>query len=158
MNQQVGIAEMKISSHPDDVLITYSLGSCVGLSVYDPQAGIGGMVHTMLPLSSADPVKAQSRPCMFTDSGIELMLNELFGRGARKNNLVIKVAGGATMLDQQEIFRIGERNVAIVRKLMWKNGILIKAIEVGGTISRTMSLEIATGITRIRSNGQAHEL
>ncbi len=149
---------MRISQCAEDVLITYSLGSCVGVAIYDPECCIGGMLHSMLPLGSSDPVKSQARPCMFTDSGIQLMLTEMFRLGARKSNLIVKVAGGATMLDSKEFFRIGERNVAVVRKLMWKNGILIQNMETGGSVSRTMSLHMNSGITTIRSNGQIHEL
>lgn len=155
---QVGIADMAVSTRPDEQLITYSLGSCLGLTAYDPQVGVGGMLHSMLPLSTKDRAKAAVKPLMFTDSGIQTLLEEMFRRGARKRNLVIKLAGGATMLDDKAFFRIGERNVAIARKLMWKNGLLIAATDVGDSVSRTMTLEMSTGRTLIRTNGHTHEL
>jgi len=158
VNHQVGIADMRVTDQHGDVLITYSLGSCVGLTVYDPEACVGGLLHAMLPLSRNDQAKAKEKPSMFTDTGIQVMLTEMFRLGARKSNLIVKVAGGATMLDSKEFFRIGERNVAVVRKMLWKNGILIKAMETGGNISRTMTLHMDTGVTTIRTNGQTHEL
>lgn len=158
MQHVVGIAEMCVSESAADTLTTYSLGSCIGLSVYDPIAGVGGMVHTMLPLSKMDPAKAVNKPCMYTDTGVAALLTEVLGKGAKKVNLIVKIAGASSMLDDRRFFRIGERNLAVVRKMMWRNGILIGASDVGGSISRTMSLRLDTGITTIKSNGKLHEL
>ena len=74
----VDISDMKISRDPTDVIVTYSLGSCVGLTLYDPVAGIGGMIHCMLPLSKIDPDKARLKPYMFIDTGVAAMLGEMY--------------------------------------------------------------------------------
>ena len=154
----VGISDMKISSNPEDVLVTYSLGSCVGIAIYDPLQKIGGLIHCMLPLSKVDLEKAKDVPYMFVDTGLPLMLQTLFNMGADRKRLVAKVAGGAVLLDDNGMFRIGERNHIVVRKLLWKNNILISSEDVGGTLARTMYLHIIDGKTIIKSAGKEYEL
>ncbi|MCX8065355.1 MAG: chemotaxis protein CheD [Candidatus Hydrogenedentes bacterium] len=154
----VNISDMKVSKNPEDVLITYSLGSCVGVTLYDPLQKIGGMIHCMLPLSKIDPVKAKEIPFMFVDTGLPLLLQTLLDMGADKKRIVAKVAGGAMLLNDDGIFRIGERNYIVVRKLLWKNNILISAEDVGGTVARTMILYINDGKTIIKSAGREYEL
>lgn len=158
MQRTVSISEMAVSKHPDDVLITYSLGSCVGLSLYDPASGVGGLIHCMLPLSKIDPKKAKAKPPMFTDTGVTALLEDVFNEGASRKHLVAKVAGAASLLDEKGLFKIGERNYTVLRKILWKNNILIAAADVGGTIARTMSLYMDSGRTTIKSQGKEVEL
>lgn len=154
----VGIADMAVSDRADDVLITYSLGSCIGLALYDPRAGVGGLMHAQMPLSKMDPAKAAERPLMFTDTAALALLRAIFELGASRQHLVAKVAGAATHLDPRELFRIGERNHVMLRKVLWKNDILIAAEDVGGVASRTMHLEVASGATYVKANGRTFEL
>jgi len=154
----VGISEMYISSEPDDIIITYSLGSCIGVSIYDQKLKIGGMVHCMLPLSKIDPNKALEKPCMFTDTGISCLLQNFLNMGSSRANLIIKTAGAASMLDEKNIFKIGERNYTVLKKIMWKNDLQIKAEDVKGTASRTMLLYMNSGKTTIKSGGKEGEL
>ena len=158
MNLVVGVAEMKVSSHPAEVLITYSLGSCVGLTLFDPLARVGGLIHCMLPSSSLDPDKARTRPEMFTDTGVVALLVKMLERGAEKKNLVAKAAGAARLLDASGIFRIGERNHAVLKKVLEKNGIPLLAEDVGGTLPRTLSLYMETGETTIKCRGREERL
>ena len=158
MNQTVGISEMVVTDAADDVLVTYSLGSCVGLALYDPVACIGGLIHCMLPLSKIDPAKAQKNPQMFTDTGVPSLLQSMLNMGAEKKRLVATVAGAAKPLDDKGTFKIGERNYVVLRKVLWKNNILIAAEDVGGTAARTMYLHMVDGRTTIRSNGREWEL
>lgn len=154
----IGISEMRISGNAEDVLITYSLGSCIGLTLYDPVIRAGGMVHCMLPLSKTDETKALSNPCMYVDTGVLALLRSLFDLGAQRKNIIAKIAGGSNFLDEKEIFKIGERNYTMVRKVLWKNDILIRGEEVGGNIARTMILHIKDGRTVIKSGGVEHDL
>lgn len=154
----VDISDMKISSNQNEILATYSLGSCVGVVLYDPVARIGGMIHCMLPLSKIDPEKAALRPQMFVDTGVTALLQEIYAQGAKKKDLVAKVAGAGSPLGQEMIFKIGQRNYTVVRKLLWKNNILIQAEDVGGSAARTLFLDIATGRTIVKSGGQEVEL
>ena len=154
MIQVVGVADMKVSRTASDVLVTYSLGSCVGVTMYDPRIRAGGLVHCMLPLSTIDPEKARTRPEMFTDTGLALLLQKLFDLGAEKRTLIVKVAGASRLLDDNGVFRIGERNLAVLEKILEKNGIPIAAEDVGGTVARTMSLHLSSGKTVLKISGK----
>lgn len=159
MKQTVGISEMKIARDPEDVLVTYALGSCLGIAIYDPLARVGGMIHVMLPLSTAHPMKARDNPCMFVDTGVPRLFLEAYKAGARKERLLVSVAGGASLRGStNDWFEIGKRNLLMLRKLLWRNGVLLQAEDVGGTHSRTMELEIRTGRVTISSNGRKWEL
>jgi len=154
----VGISNMQTTGRPNDVLVTYSLGSCIGLTLLDPVAGVGAMLHCMLPLSKIDKAKADRNPFMFTDTGVPAMLQAVFDMGAERRRLIAKVGGAASLLDEKGLFRIGERNYTVLRKILWKNNILIAAEDVGGTVARTMYLYMRTGQTVIRSRGKETEL
>ncbi|HMK65003.1 MAG TPA: chemotaxis protein CheD [Thermodesulfobacteriota bacterium] len=154
MRKIVSIADMGISQDEDGSLITYSLGSCIGVVIYDPVARVGGLLHYMLPESNLDPQKALKKPYMFADTGIPLLFKESYRFGAVKNRLIVKVAGGAQILDDSGFFNIGKRNYMAMRKLLWKNNILIKAEDVGGQVSRTVRLEMSTGEVWIKYSGE----
>ena len=154
----VGISDMKVSNDPNEVLVTYSLSSCIGLALYDPVAKVGGLVHCMLPLSKIDPAKAKDNPYMFTDTGVTGLLQALFDRGATRKNIIAKAAGAATLLDEKGMFRIGERNYTVMRKILWKNNILIKSEDIGGNIPRTMYLHLGGWKTEIKSQGEVVEI
>lgn len=149
---------MKISNNPNDFLVTYSLGSCLGITVYDPVIRVAGMIHCMLPISTIDSEKAKKEPYMFVDTGVPILLNKMFDYGADKKRLIIKLAGCASILDDKGLFKIGERNLTVARKLLWKNSILIKAVDTGGALSRTLSIDVATGTVMIKSQGKEKEL
>ncbi|MEZ4388582.1 MAG: chemotaxis protein CheD [Candidatus Krumholzibacteriia bacterium] len=150
----VDISDMKLSESPDEILVTYSLGSCVGLALYDKVIKVGGLIHCMLPLSKIDAEKAAVRPYMFVDTGVTLLLTELFRRGAQRQNLVAKVAGAGSPLGKEETFRIGQRNYTILRKLLWKNNILIEAEDIGGSKARTMYVYMLDGLVTVKSEGK----
>ena len=154
----VGISDMATSNSKEDILVTYSLGSCIGLTLFDPVAVVGGMIHCMLPLSRLDPTKAAASPCMFADTGVSALLRAVFDLGAERKRLIAKVAGAAVLLDDGGRFRIGERNYTVVHKVLDKNEIAIAAEDIGGTVPRTMYLHMQTGRTIIKSRGQGVEL
>lgn len=153
MNQIVGVADMKVSNNPEDVLVTYSLGSCIGLAVYDPVATVGGLLHYMLPESSLDGNKAKKNPFMFGDTGIPVLFKTTYQLGAKKNRLKIIVVGGSQILDQKGLFNIGKRNHTILRKMFWKNNVMIDFEDVGGSSNRTLKLEIKTGEAWLKVSG-----
>lgn len=154
----VDIADMKVSTDPECALVTYSLGSCLGVTIYDPEIHVGGMAHFMLPLSTLDTEKTRDRPFMYVDVGMVQFLEELFRLGVRKDRCIVKVAGGSAMLVTHDIFRIGQRNYTVLRKILWKNGLLLKGEDVGGALSRTMRLDIADGRVTIKSQGETKDL
>lgn len=154
MRYVVGVADMKVAGGADDVVVTHALGSCLGISVHDPEAGVGGILHVMLPSCSVSPEKAQRNPCMFVDTGLPVFFEAARQAGAVKQRMVVKVAGGAAFGDKKDFFAIGKRNFTVLRKLFWKNGIMLAAQDVGGSLSRTLYLEIGTGKTWLQSNGR----
>jgi len=160
MKHTIGIADMKVSSDEGDTLITYALGSCLGITVYDPVARVGGMIHIMLPTSTVNPEKAKQNPLMFVDTGVPELFRACYKAGAKKERLELRVAGGASTQNNPEDdqFQIGKRNFLMLRKLLWKNNVLIKAWDVGETYSRTMTLEISTGEVNLKINNQTTEL
>jgi chemotaxis protein CheD len=158
MNYTIGISEMRISNQSEDVLITYSLGSCIGVTIYDPASHVGGMIHCMLPNSKIDPQKARSFPCMFVDTGVPLLFSEAYRLGARKERIIVKVAGCSQILDDKGLFNIGERNYMVLRKLLWKNSVLINAEDVGGNNSRTIYLDVTSGLVTVKSRDRKMEL
>ncbi len=157
-NLIVGISDMVISTDPSTLLTTYSLGSCLGLTVYDPVALIGGMIHCMLPLSSLDPAKAREKPTMFVDVGVPALFAAFFKAGGSRSRMIVKAAGCAQILDPSGHFRIGERNKLVLNKLLTKNNIELTSQSTGGSVSRTMQLEISTGRTTIKSPGIVVEI
>ena len=154
----VDISDMKISANPNHVLTSYSLGSCLGVAIYDPKVMVGGILHAMLPLAKVDAKKAKVKPFMFMDTGLPMFLEELFKKGVKKSRAIVKLAGGSRILDHRDHFRIGERNYAVCRKILWKNSMLVAEEDVGGAATRTIRLEIGTGRFFVKSGGTAREL
>ncbi len=136
---------MKVSQDPDATIITYSLGSCIGLVVYDPVAKTGGILHYMLPESNIDEEKARKNPYMFADTGIPSLFKAAYKLGATKQRMKVAVVGGSQILDQKGFFNIGKRNHTALRKMFFKNNVVIDYEDVGGTSNRTVRLEIKTG-------------
>lgn len=152
----VGVADLRVSADPEMRLITYALGSCLGVTVYDAMARVGGMLHVMLPTGSIDPDKMAENPSMFVDSGVPALFKECYKLGARKERMAVKVAGGSHTgaTDEDDRYQIGKRNVLALRKLLWKNGVMLHAQDTGGIqVSRTMWLDIGTGHVTLKVNG-----
>lgn len=150
----VDISEFTVSDNPDALLVTYSLGSCMGLAVYDPVAMIGGLIHCLLPLSRLKPEEAGIRPAKFVDTGVPAMLDMMLSMGAAKNRLVLKAAGCGQLLNSNDIFQVGKENYQILKKLLAKNCLSLTAEHVGGMLSRTMRLHIRTGDVTVHASGQ----
>ena len=145
---------MKVSDDRGVTLVTHSLGSCIGLAVYDPVAKVGGMLHYMLPESQLNPEKAKTTPLMFADTGIPILFKSCYKLGAVKGRMIVKVAGGSQVMDESGIFNIGKRNYAALRKIFWRNKVIIDGEDVGGAVNRTMRLSIATGQLSLKVSGQ----
>ena len=155
----VGISDLKVSSKAEDVLITYALGSCIGISVYDPRAKVGGLLHFMLPDSTLDAGRAKTSPAMFADTGIPLLFKSCYALGAEKSRMLVKVAGGASILDDANYFRIGQKNITAMRKIFWRNNVMIHGEDTGRNCNRTVRLSLATGLCAVRSSeGTVKEL
>jgi chemotaxis protein CheD len=153
----VGVADCRVSNDPESVLVTYALGSCIAVMIHDPAARVGGLLHFMLPESGLDRAKAKENPYMFADSGIPLLFHSAYQLGAEKRRIVVTAAGGAQMMDQQGVFNIGKRNYLSMRKILWKAGVLIHAEDIGGLVSRTVRLDVASGQVLMRGAGEREQ-
>jgi chemotaxis protein CheD len=110
------------------------------------------MLHYQLPDSKQDPNRAKTKPLMFADTGMKILVEKLVSMGAMKKRMQVKIAGGAAMETGPKGFDIGKRNHLALRKIMWKNGMFIDAEDVGGASPRNMYMNIANGAITIRSN------
>lgn len=146
------IGAMAVSNKKGDTIVTYSLGSCLGLALYDRVYKIGGILHAMLPDNSIVP--NDKNRCKFVNSGIVELVNELCRMGATVPNMIADIAGCSHIMDDNNIFKIGERNLKMAKTILQKFSIPIRTEEVGGTASRTIYLEIATGRFTIDMMGQ----
>jgi len=153
----VGMAESVVSNNPSVTLATYSLGSCLGISIYDPVTHVGGLVHIMLPDSSIAPDKARTQPAMFLDTGLPKLFRSAYEMRLDKQRAVICVAGGAQIMDDKGFFNIGQRNRAALDALLQQHGLRILAQDTGGMVNRTMYLKLATGEVRLKVSGQTTE-
>jgi len=156
----VGIAGLHVANNEGDEIVTYALGSCLGITMHDPVARIGGLVHVMLPDSTIDPAKAEKHPGMFVDTGVPALLQEMLEKGASRARLRIAVAGGAAQrLTGRDHFQIGERNVKAFESLLAAQGLRVVASDVGGSnLARTMTLAIGSGSIEIKSDGTSKRL
>ena len=154
----VDISDARLSSDPNEVLVTYSLGSCIGISLYDQELSIGSLLHYQLPASSLDPARAKQNPFMFADTGIAILVDNLAKRGANIKRLKVKVAGGASMQTGPQGFDIGKRNYLAIRKILWQYGMFIDAEDIGGVSPRNMYLDIETGEVMLRSGSLEKKL
>ncbi len=153
-NLVVGVGDMLASNDAQSTLVTYSLGSCVGVVIYDATARVGGLLHAMLPDSSINAERAASRPFMFVDTGLPALFHSVYALGALKHRLVVKVAGGAQFLDEKKVFNIGERNSEATRAVLARNGVMPAVFLCGGRESRTLKLDLATGGLALEMPGQ----
>lgn len=149
----VGIADMKLLQG-DGEIITYALGSCIGICLWDPPLKLGALIHIMLPINMEPGRKNTMK---YADTGIKETLNQLAAKGARKERLVAKIAGGAKMFEvagNSNLGNIGARNIESVKMNLRKEGIKLVAENVGGSVARTLSFYPATGVGEIRAYGQ----
>ena len=149
----VGIGEIAISENPETMLVAPNLGSCLALSVYDRVRKRGGMVHCLLPLSHRNPGRAAKDPITFVDTGVAKLLTRMLDDGGLKSNLQIFAAGCGNINDPNDFFAIGKNNYAVLRKILWKNSLLIHAEHIGGAHPRSLKLCVRSGEVWIRVNG-----
>ncbi len=158
MQYTVSISDAKVVNGASDVLVTYSLGSCIGVAVWDPQALCAGLLHFQLPTSTLDAQRAKSKPLMFGDTGLAWLVSEMERHGASRKRMKVKLAGGAKMFEDSATFDIGKRNHASIRKALWQYGLFVSAEEVGGNVPRTVYQNVADGRTLLKRGGETVEL
>jgi len=149
----VGISGCKVTRDAEAVLVTYALGSCIAVAMHDPVTKVSGLLHYMLPEAALDTKKAELNPFMFADTGIPGMMQALKAAGGDGRRMVVRLTGGAQVLDSKGVFQIGKRNYLAARRILWKAGILIAGEAVGGEVSRTTRLEVGSGRVWVREGG-----
>lgn len=148
---KVGMADYKIGRDPASI-ISYGLGSCVGIALFDPVTKIGGLAHIMLPDSTQ--ARSTENLAKFADTAIPKMLEEMIYAGAVKSRITAKIAGGAQMFtfaNATDIMRVGERNTASVKIVLKKIGLPLLAEDTGGNYGRTVELKLNTGVYRVKT-------
>lgn len=155
---RVDIAEMHVGRASADGLLSESLGSCMAVTLWDAEARVGGLLRFMLPEAGLAPDKARAAPLMFCDTGVPLLFKKAYELGATKKGLVIRVAGGAQLMDEDGKFNLGKRNYLTLRKLFWKNNIPIAAEDVGGHSGRSVQMDMNSGAVTVVTRGGERSL
>ena len=148
----VGIADMKLAKG-SGILITYALGSCIGLCFHDPRIKLGALLHVMLPLNMET---GRKNPLKYADTGIRETLRQMEAQGASRSRITVKIAGGAKMFEVNggNLGNIGQRNIESVHTILRKEGIRLLGEYVGGSVARTMLFDVDSGQSCIRSYGK----
>lgn len=147
----VGVGDMAISNSANAILSTYALGSCVGVIAYDPMLVVGGLLHIMLPNSKLSPRKAVSQPSMFADTGLRAFLDGFQGLKCDVRRLRIMLAGGASVINRNDMFNIGERNITAVKEILRREGLHVRRKELGGFNNRTIHLDLSNGVVDMKT-------
>ena len=151
---KVGMADLKVAKAPN-ILTTLGLGSCIGLTLFDPVVQVGGLVHYMLPDSTK--LKNNNNIAKFGDTGIRELYRIMLEQGAQPRRMVAKIAGGAQMFafqNKSDMVRVGERNVEASKKKLRELGIPLRAQDTGLNYGRTIVFYPETGELLIRSAGK----
>ena len=151
----IGIGGLTVRRGTAGHIVTHALGSCLGVTVWDPLQKIGGMLHAQLPIAQLNPDRAKTHPALFVDLVIPMLIDAALKMGAEKRRLRIAVAGGANMTASaaNDLFNIATRNITSLRKVCWRDSLLITAEDTGGAQPRTMTLFFNDGSTTIESQG-----
>ena len=157
MNQKkiVGLSDLKMSDSPGDTLVTYSLGSCLAVVTYDRKQQRAGLLHVMLPDSGIEKLSKSSiafNPYKYVDTGVPELFRRHYKYGTDKKDICIGVFGGAQVFDRNDYFNIGKRNYLALRKLLWKEGVLITHEHVGSNVHRTVRVDIGSGTITVDVN------
>ena len=156
----VDVGDMAVSNSGQVILSTYALGSCIGVVAYDPVSRVGGILHLMLPDSKVSPDKAAVQPAMFADTGLPRFFRTIQGMKGEPSRLRVFVAGGASVVNGLDSFKIGERNSKATLDYLYAARILIRRTEVGGSHNRTLHLDVSTGAVTMKTpvGDSAHDL
>jgi chemotaxis protein CheD len=153
----VGVGDLGVSNDQSMSLTTYSLGSCIGVAIYDPVARVGGMLHAMLPDGSINEAKAAMQPAMFVNTGLPFLLRALEQLRAQRARMRVALAGAAQILDDGGFFGIGTKNYQRCEEMLRQERLPIHAKDVGGTVSRTIHLNVGNGEVRLKASNMAQE-
>lgn len=157
----VGIGEYEATNTPGEALKTFALGSCVAIIFLDPNTHTVSLAHIALPDSGIDKKRAEDMPAYFADTGIPALLKRMADLGSipKGAGFIVKLVGGANVMDHQGQFNIGKRNLLAIKKFLWQLRMGAIVEDTGGSISRTVEVDVDTGTVRIStSNGDTWEI
>ena len=148
----IGIADMKMAQR-EGMLITYALGSCIGICLYDQKIRLGALIHIMLPLNMEPGRKNVMK---YADTGIRETLKMRESKGASRSRITAKIAGGAKMFEVSggSLGNIGQRNIDSVHINLKKEGIHLLKEDVGGGVARTLLFDVSNGLACVRCYGR----
>ena len=149
----IGIADMKMAKG-EGMLVTYALGSCIGICLHDPAIKLGALVHIMLPLNME---AGRKNPMKYADTGIKETLKQMEAKGASRARITAKIAGGAKMFEDSggSLGNIGARNIESVKMNLKKEGVRLLKEDVGGSVARTLLFDVNSGLGCVRCYGRA---
>jgi len=152
----LGVGDYGASNSPGEDVKTFALGSCVSVVLLDPKTRTVGMVHVALPESSINQAKSREKPGYFADTGIPALLAAMvkFGCNPKGKGMVVKLCGGANVMDTNDTFQIGKRNALSIKKILWKYGMGAVSEDLGGNFSRTVTVSVDTGEIILSSPGR----
>jgi len=155
----VGIGEMAVADRPDDVIVTYALGSCVAVCLFDSVSRVAAMLHFLLPESSINAKRAIAQPAAFGDTGIPLLVDTAVRRGLKKSRSSVRLVGGAMVANNPGgAPPTGHRNVLAARSILWRLGLFIGGQDVGGGEARTVHFSAGDGRLLVVSGQQTKEM
>lgn len=152
----LGVGDYGASNSQDDIIKTFALGSCVSVIFLDPKTRCVGMAHIALPDSTINKVKATEKPGYFADTAIPALLAQMAALGCDKRGkgIIVKLCGGANVMDTNDTFQIGKRNALSIKKILWSYGMGAIAEDLGGNYSRTVSISVSAGLVTLSSPGK----
>lgn len=159
MGQMIlGVGDYDASNIPEDTIKTFALGSCVCVIFLDPKTRCVGMAHIALPDSTINKAKAAEKPGYFADTAIPALLAQMaeLGCDKRGKGIIVKLCGGANVMDTNDTFQIGKRNALSIKKILWSYGMGAIAEDLGGNYSRTVSISVAAGQVILSSPGKSN--
>ncbi|MES2309010.1 MAG: chemotaxis protein CheD [Verrucomicrobiota bacterium] len=149
----VGVGDLQVSNRADSIITTFALGSCIGVTLWDPARKVGGMLHAMLPDSKIHGKSTEKR-AMFVDTGMQDFFQKLREMGASPEHCECKLFGGAQVMQADNFFKIGARNVAAYLQIAEQNGIRILCNETGGQFNRTIKIRLSDGLVAVKTPNQ----
>lgn len=158
MDIVVGISDMRVATRSTHILVTHSLGSCLGLVAFDPATGVGGLIHCLLPMAREAREGRTINPCMYVNTGVPHMIKSMYAKGAKRERLIIKAAGCGRMMNVSNTFDTGAANFAALQKLLDHNHLRLSGSDVGGSIPRTVRFYMDSGRVVISSCGKSWEI
>jgi chemotaxis protein CheD len=148
---RIDVGDLHASNNADEILLTYALGSCLGVAIHDPRAHAGGLAHIQLP-ACRDTSKVAEGVWSYADRALPELFQRVYALGATRGNVRIVLVGGASISDPTNFFQIGRKNYLTVKNLLWQNGYLVAAEAIGGADWRTMRLNIGTGRVEVQTS------